>query len=146
KSFATPEYEVFRYSAILAAKQVSNGAFKTLMRCLPTLEQIKNSIQVENEPITDHCKVTKELEPLINFIDFNQIKGKILTDIIEPLGIIPAKTILDVYRQKARSLNTDFNEIRGTQFWDELACGSKLIIEENGKVVSASNDCHTHQG
>ncbi|EXX50345.1 hypothetical protein RirG_271650 [Rhizophagus irregularis DAOM 197198w] len=146
KSFATPEYEVFRYSAILAAKQVSNDAFKTLMKCLPTLEQIKNSIQVENEPITDHCKVTKELEPLIDFIDFNQIKGKILTDIIEPLGIIPAKTILDAYRQKARSHNTDFNEIRGTQFWDELACGSKLFIEENGKVVSASNDCHTHQG
>ncbi|CAB5186534.1 unnamed protein product [Rhizophagus irregularis] len=119
KSFATPEYEVFRYSAILAAKQVSNDTFKTLMKCLPTLEQIKTSIQVENEPITDHCKVIKELEPLINFIDFNQIKGKIFTDIIEPLGIIPAKTILDAYRQKARSHNTDFNEIRGTQFWDD---------------------------
>ena len=27
KLFATPEYEVFRYSAILAAKQVSNNAY-----------------------------------------------------------------------------------------------------------------------
>ena len=57
KPFATSEYEVFRYSAILAAKQVSNDAFKTLMKRLPTLEQLGNSIQVENEFITDHQKV-----------------------------------------------------------------------------------------
>ena len=30
KPFATPEYEVFRYSAILASKQVSNDAYSTL--------------------------------------------------------------------------------------------------------------------
>src|SRR6266496_6647430 len=45
KPFVTPEYEVFRYSAILAAKQVSNDAYKTLMKKLLTLEQIK---QIEN--------------------------------------------------------------------------------------------------
>ncbi|RGB33753.1 BTB/POZ protein [Rhizophagus diaphanus] len=69
--------QVFKIlSAILAAKQVSNDAFKTLVKRLPTLDQIENSIQVKNEPITDHQKVTKELESLIKFIDFNQIKGK----------------------------------------------------------------------
>src|SRR6266536_2726967 len=48
--FITPEYEVFRYSAILAAKQVSNNAYKTLMERLPTLEQIKNSVhKLENK-------------------------------------------------------------------------------------------------
>src|SRR4051812_46024664 len=57
KPFATSEYEAFRYSAILAAKQVSNDAYKTLMVQLPTLEQIKNLVQVENKPITDHQKV-----------------------------------------------------------------------------------------
>src|SRR5438034_7297421 len=50
--FATREYEVFRYSAILAAIQVSNDAYKTLMEQLPTLEQIKNSTQVEHKLIT----------------------------------------------------------------------------------------------
>ncbi|RIA94410.1 BTB/POZ protein [Glomus cerebriforme] len=35
--FVTPEYEVFRYSAIPAAKQVSNDAYKTHMERLPTL-------------------------------------------------------------------------------------------------------------
>ena len=40
KPFATPEYEVFRYSAILVARKVSNDAYKTLMERLPTLEQI----------------------------------------------------------------------------------------------------------
>src|SRR4051794_22215494 len=44
KPFVTSEYEVFRYSAILAAKQVSNDAYKTLMEQLPTLKQIKNSV------------------------------------------------------------------------------------------------------
>src|SRR6266496_4009781 len=72
KPFVTPEYEVFRYSVILAARKVSNGAFKILMKRLPTLEQIENSsIRVENEfIITDHQKVIKELEPLVKFIDF----------------------------------------------------------------------------
>ncbi|RGB30938.1 hypothetical protein C1646_710219, partial [Rhizophagus diaphanus] len=48
--FATPEYEVLRYSVILVAKQVSNDAYKTFMERLPTLEkleQIKNS-RIEN--------------------------------------------------------------------------------------------------
>src|SRR5581483_130321 len=51
KPFATPEYEVFRYSAILAAKQVSNDAYKALARQLPTLEQLDNSTKVENKHI-----------------------------------------------------------------------------------------------
>src|SRR5205814_8189437 len=89
KSFATSEYEVFRYSAILAAKQVSNDAYKTLMERLPTLEQIKNSVKVESKSITDHQKVAKELEPLIKFIDFRRIRGQRLVSIIEPLAIIP---------------------------------------------------------
>src|SRR6266480_1407935 len=77
KPFATSEYEVFRYSAILAAKQVSNDAYKTLVKRLPTLEQIKNSFQVVNNSITDHQEVAKELEPLIRFIDFKKIKSQI---------------------------------------------------------------------
>src|SRR4051794_14391265 len=40
RTFVTPEYEVFRYSAILAAKQVSNGTYNALMERLPTLEQL----------------------------------------------------------------------------------------------------------
>src|SRR5204863_2921004 len=66
--FATPEYEVFRYSAILAAKQVSNDAYKTLIKQLPTLKQMDNISQVENKIITDHQKVAKQLEPLVKFI------------------------------------------------------------------------------
>src|SRR3954454_12117243 len=113
KPFATTEYEVFRYSAILAARKVSNDAYKALMKLLPTLEQIENSnsTQVENKIITDHQKVAKELDPLIKFIDFSLIKGQILTDVIDPLEIIPSKIILNVYRQIVRSNNS--NRIRG---------------------------------
>ncbi|CAB5189685.1 unnamed protein product [Rhizophagus irregularis] len=141
--FATPEYEVFRYSTILVAKQVSYEAFKTFMKRLPTLDQLENSIQVENKFITDHQKVVKELEPLIKFIDFRRIKGQILVDIIEPLEIVQAKIILDVYRYYTKSNNSNLNDIRGIPkieyVWDETACGSKLIIEDNGKVVYAPN-------
>ncbi|CAB5188872.1 unnamed protein product [Rhizophagus irregularis] len=142
--FATPEYEVFRYSAILTAKQVSDNAYKALMKQLPTLEQIKqieNPIKVKNENkiITDHQKVVKELEPLIKFIDFRRIEGQILTDVIEPLEIISEKIILDVYRQKAKLNESDLNNIRGIPIpvcvWDDTACGSKLIFENNGKIV-----------
>src|SRR3954452_19358227 len=67
RTFVTPEYEVFRYSAILAAKQVSNDTYNALMKRLPTLEQIEDQI-VENKPVVDHQKFAKELEPLIKFI------------------------------------------------------------------------------
>src|SRR6266542_3885504 len=116
KFFVTPEYEVFRYSAILAAKQVSNDAYKTLMKQLPTLEQIKqieNSVQVENKFIVNHQKVAKELEPLIKFIDFRRIKGQVLVDIIELLEIVPTKTILDVYRYYTKSNDPNLNDTRG---------------------------------
>ncbi|CAB4403566.1 unnamed protein product [Rhizophagus irregularis] len=146
KPFVTPEYEVFRYSAILAAKQVSNDAFNTLLKRLPTLGQIENSIQVESEPITDHQKVTKELEPLIEFINFGRIQGQVLVDIIEPLEIVPAKIILNVYRHNTKSINSNINHIRGISIsnhssyvWDETSCDSKLIIKDNGKVVYAPN-------
>ena len=120
------------------------------MKRLPTLEQLENSIQAENKSISDHQKIAKELEPLINFIDFSQIKGQILADIIDPLEIIPTKIILNVYRQKARSNNTDSNGIRGIPrtmhkfnesdyVWDESARGSKIIIEDNGKVAKSNS-------
>jgi hypothetical protein len=143
--FATREYEVFRYSAILAAKQVSNDAYESLKKRLPTLEQIENSYQVENKSITDRQKVAKELEPLIKYIDFGRIKGQVLVDFIEPLEIIPVEIILSVYRHIAKSNNSELDDIRGIPMtmyvWDETACGSKLIIEDNGKIVHAPNRC-----
>ncbi|CAB5356741.1 unnamed protein product [Rhizophagus irregularis] len=115
KPFVTPEYEVFRYSAILAAKQVSNDAHKILMKQLPTLEQ--------------------------------RIKPQILADIIEPLEIIPDKIISNVYRYVALSSNLNLNNTRGISIneigyvWDKSACGSKFIIEDNGKIVYAPKGC-----
>jgi hypothetical protein len=143
--FATQEYEVFRYSAILAAKQVSNDAYKSLMKRLPTLEQIENSYQVENKFITDRQKVAKEIEPLIKYVDFGRIKGQVLVDFIEPLEIIPVEIILSFYRHIVKSNNSNLNNTRGipiTMFvWDESACGSKLIIEDNRKIVRAPIGC-----
>ncbi|RGB37175.1 hypothetical protein C1646_813523 [Rhizophagus diaphanus] len=143
--FVTREYEVFRYSAVLAAKQVSNDAYESLMEQLPTLEQIENSYHVENKLIADHRKVANEIKPLVDYIDFGRIKGQILVDFIEPLGIIPDKIILSVYREMAKLNNSYLNDTRGIPImlyvWDESACGSKLIIEDGGKIVQAPNGC-----
>ncbi|CAB5356720.1 unnamed protein product [Rhizophagus irregularis] len=146
--FATREYEVFRYSAILAAKQVSSDAYESLMKLLPTLDQIENTIEAENKFIADRQKVTKEMEPLIKHIDFKRIKGQIIVNFIEPLGIIPVEIILSVYRNIALLKSLDYSsDIRGKPniinelgyVWDETACGSHLIIEDNGKIVRAAS-------
>ncbi|RGB33985.1 concanavalin A-like lectin/glucanase domain-containing protein [Rhizophagus diaphanus] len=145
--FVTPEYEVFRYSAILVAKQVSNDAYNSIINHLPTLDQIENSMVVEIDPITDHQKIAEELKPLIKFIDFRRIKVQIISDIIEPLGIIPIETTLSVYRYMALSINLNLSNTRAKPInlvsyyyvFDVTACGSKLIIEDNGKIVHAPN-------
>ena len=80
------------------------------MKRLLTLEtlEIENSAQVENKFIADHQKVAKELGPLVKFINFRRIKGQILTDIIEPLGII---IVLSAYRNIVRSNDLSINNI-----------------------------------
>jgi hypothetical protein len=147
--FATPEYEVFRYSAILAAKEISDDAYKTIMEQLPTLEQIDNLTQLKNKLITNRQKVAKELEPLVEYIDFRRIK-KGQFDFIKPLKIIPDEII----QHNSESINSNLNNIRGIPIyrikesdllWDESACGSNLIIENNGKIVQAKNNCYLHQ-
>ncbi|GES97574.1 hypothetical protein GLOIN_2v810536 [Rhizophagus clarus] len=149
--FATREYEVFRYSAILAAKQVSNDSYRTLIKRLPIFEQIENSVTLENKIIPNRQKVAKELEPLLKFIDFKKIRTQILADFIEPLEIVPDKIIFKVYRNSALLNNYNICDIRGKLInesdfvWDETACGSSLIIEDNGKIVQASNGCNSYK-
>ncbi|GBB85272.1 hypothetical protein RclHR1_11830003 [Rhizophagus clarus] len=143
-SFATPEYEVFRYSAILAAKQVSDDAYECLIGQLPTLELLEllensNLEIIKKKPIVDRQKVAKKLKPLIEFIDFKRVQGQVLVDVIEPLEIVPSKIILNVYRYNTKSINPNIY-IRGIStnyVWDRSGCGSGLITEENGKVVHA---------
>ncbi|CAB5356824.1 unnamed protein product [Rhizophagus irregularis] len=94
----------------------------------------------------------KELEPLVEFIDFKRIHGQALVNIIEPLEIVPAKIIVNVYRHNTISNNSNRTYFRGIPItnctnyvWDESACGSKLIIEDNGKTVHAQNGLSSHQ-
>jgi hypothetical protein len=136
-AFVTPEYEVFRYSAILAAMQASNCAYNIVIKQLPTLEQLeqieqlgqlKNSVKVENKLITDHQKVVRELEPLVKLIDFRRIEEQILVNIIEPLGIIATEAILNVY-------NPDLNSTRGMIYaWDEKHADQNLQLRIKEKL------------
>ncbi|GES97540.1 hypothetical protein GLOIN_2v810536 [Rhizophagus clarus] len=129
---------VFRYSAILAAKQVSDDAYRTFIKRLPILEQMNNSVQVGNRFITDNQKVAEELEPLVKLIDFKKIDARILAEIIEPLEIIPNKIIYDAYRYIAL-LGTTINE--SDYVWDNesLGYGTKLIIEDDEQTVRAAS-------
>ncbi|CAB5189628.1 unnamed protein product [Rhizophagus irregularis] len=113
------------------------STYRALVERLPTLkqidlEQIENSIESGNKLFIDHQKVTKELEPLVKFINLKRIKTKILADIIEPLEIIPIEIICIAYRHFAL-LNT------------ETPRGPKLIIKDNGKIVQAPINCNSHQ-
>ncbi|RIA87113.1 hypothetical protein C1645_828270 [Glomus cerebriforme] len=145
--FATSEYDVFRYTAILAAKQVSDDAYNYLTEKFQILEK-----KIEEAPkhrvwsATDRKKVVKILEPLIEFIDFKRIKGQILTDIIVPLKIIPTE-IIESNKAISNHSGSDLNDTRGIPIsfnsdyvWDESACGPDLIIKNNGKVVKASGN------
>ncbi|CAB5202287.1 unnamed protein product [Rhizophagus irregularis] len=104
KPFATPEYEVFRYSALLVSKEISNNTYKTLMELLPILKELEKSIKVNNKWITNRQKVAKELAALVKFIDFRRIKEQIITDIIEPLEITPT---VSIYRSYNSYCNND---------------------------------------
>jgi hypothetical protein len=106
KPFATPEYEVFRYSAILVSKGISDNTYKTLIKLLPTLEQLKNPIKINKKIITNRQKVAKELKALVKFIDFRRIEERIITDVIEPLEITPNVTVY-------RSVKGTLSAIRG---------------------------------
>ena len=87
------------------------------------------------------------MEPLVKYIDFRRIKGQILADIIELLKIIP----IEIIQHNSDLINSDLSDIRGIPIYrfdnvfDESACGSELIIEDNGKVVRAQYDCGDHQ-
>ncbi|GES89995.1 BTB/POZ protein [Rhizophagus clarus] len=105
KPFATPEYDVFRYSAILVSKGISNNTSKSLTKFLPTLKQLKqfkNSIKTDSKLIPNRQRIAKELEALVKFIDFRRIGEQIITDVIEPLEITPT---VAVYRSN-KTLDT----------------------------------------
>ncbi|GES97511.1 hypothetical protein GLOIN_2v1482360 [Rhizophagus clarus] len=97
-----------------------------------------------------HEKEKVFVTPEYERTQIRRIKGRILTDIIEPLKIIPSEIILNVYRDVARSNDSYLGNTRGIQLsndyvWDKSACGSKLITEDDGKIVFAQNCRNTRQ-
>ena len=77
---------------------------------------------------------------LTKFIDFRRIKGQIFVDVIEPLNIIP-EIVLNFYRNMAKSCALNLNHTRGIPVWNASACGSGLILDDDGKVVRVIRDC-----
>ncbi|RIA82155.1 concanavalin A-like lectin/glucanase domain-containing protein [Glomus cerebriforme] len=70
---------------------------------------------------------------------FKEILSNNLINNIFTYHITPNKN-LNIEMQPQR-----FNKFAAGYIWDKFACGSKLIIEDDGKVVRARNDCNTCQ-
>ncbi|CAG8612949.1 10867_t:CDS:2 [Rhizophagus irregularis] len=132
--FATTEYEIFRYSALLTAKQISYDAFTDL----------------EKRPIIEKDRIAEEFEPLTKYIDFRRIDGKILNDIIDPLEIVPMKTLYNATKYQAKHGNSSLSDIRGISpslyrftesdcVWNESFHGSLISLLDGGKVAEASS-------
>ncbi|CAG8449431.1 7039_t:CDS:1, partial [Acaulospora colombiana] len=140
KIFATSEYSVLRFAILLAAKNVSQEAFSTLEKKLPSWKKIEDGFDFNNNgipDIEDVCASTANiLAPIIEFIDLRRIDGKILVDIIEPLNLIPYKNLVAAYRfytYEKRYLPL----CRGINFkWDKHGCGPSLSISSDGYMVS----------
>jgi hypothetical protein len=72
------------------------------------------------------------LEPLLKFIDLRRIEDQILSDIIEPLGIIPTEMI-----QRKIKLNnsSDLSDIRGTNYFGIIRhVDQNLLLRIIGKL------------
>ena len=105
-----------------------------LIELLPTLEQMKDSIKVENKFIADCQEVVKELEPLFKFIDFGRIKGQILVNIIDPLEFIPEKIIFKYLSTKLVS-----NDIDSNDSWEHFIIGIRLHVDQNLLLLIMEN-------
>ena len=115
------------------------------MKLLPTLKQTENSTRIDNRSIVNHQEVVKELEPLIEFIDFRRIKAQILVEIIEPLEMIPDDTLESIYQYIAGSNGLSLSNFRGVKSFYIFNESWELVIEDNGKVVEAPSNCRKHQ-
>ncbi|CAB5205972.1 uncharacterized protein OCT59_021363 [Rhizophagus irregularis] len=144
--FMTSEYNVFRYSVIMAAKKVSDNAVEIIETVLPDInkEDVTTHSYMEIDDFNIYRQqIIEELNPLIKYIDFKLIHGNVLANIIEPLNIIPMQVLYDAFRYHAKSNYNKLIRFRGCNkailVWDETACGSNLVIKDNGCVVCAAN-------
>ncbi|PKK71049.1 hypothetical protein RhiirC2_441432 [Rhizophagus irregularis] len=171
--FATTEYEIFRYSALLTAKQISYEAFTDLEKRLPTLKKMRDISDDDDDddddddkdddndkdddkdkdddsPIIEKDRIAEEFEPLTKYIDFRRIDGKILNDIIDPLEIVPMKTLYNATKYQAKHGNSSLSDIRGISpslyrftesdcVWNESFHGSLISLLDGGKVAEASS-------
>ncbi|CAG8455928.1 4519_t:CDS:2 [Acaulospora colombiana] len=142
KIFVTSEYSILRIAILLSAKKVSQEAVTALEKRLPVWDKIKDGFDFKNNDISnikDICVATADnLSPIIEFIDFRRINGKILVDIIEPLNLISSGKLLTVYRFHTyeKKHPSPFRGLKSHIKWDNNSCGPNLEISSDGCTVS----------
>ncbi|CAI2178501.1 1082_t:CDS:1 [Funneliformis geosporum] len=148
KTFSTPEYMVFRYSVLLAAQHIDLDTYNMLEARLPDLDFVE--IFLEDEQEFNHKKFNKVrqkiyrlIHPLIKFIDFRRIDGRILSRIIEPLGIIPSSIIIEAYRNYSTN-KRNLPSTRGITkiYWDEGGSGGHIYVMGEGSIATTNHQCY----
>jgi len=135
---------VFRYSVLLAAYQIDLDTHNLLYARLPDLEDIEDFFEEEldfnfKEFNKVRQKIYQLIHPLIKVIDFRRIDGKILSRIIEPLGLIPNTIVIDAYRYYSTN-KKNLPATRGTMklYWDEGDCGSHIYVTGRGLIATTN--------
>ncbi|RIA93423.1 hypothetical protein C1645_735537 [Glomus cerebriforme] len=148
KPFSTPEYLVFRFAVLLAAHNIDLDTYKLVESRLPDLDGIEEFL-VEGIDY-NNCefnkirpKIYQFLLPIIKYIDFRRIDGKILSKIIEPLGIIPNSIIIDAYRYYSTN-KKNLPPTRGMVklYWDEGECGTHIYVVSRGSVATTNHQLY----
>ncbi|RHZ56892.1 hypothetical protein Glove_396g45 [Diversispora epigaea] len=151
-SLAKNQYTIFRCVVLHAANEVtqkvSEDAFTKTEACLPPLDEIlENEYVITRKNIDDlesfRTELTEKLTPMLDYVNIKLISGDILTEIIEPLNIVPFGRILEAYRFKVKQEPTVKLEVEEKEIdftWDMNICGPNLDISDDGYTVETPDN------
>ncbi|CAG8484365.1 6425_t:CDS:1 [Paraglomus brasilianum] len=151
-TFVTSEYALLRYVILHTAARTSDSIFELLRSRLPTQAALKKLDDSEKQrvvegvslEIQDLQKVNDQIQQFIPLIDLRRIEVSVVASYIEPLGIISADVINQLYRYYALG-NIPLPQMRDGMIlqWDPKHCGDGLDIAEDGCVVVTAPNTKT---
>ncbi|CAG8751969.1 16753_t:CDS:1 [Dentiscutata erythropus] len=139
--FLTQEYHVLRYVILHTANMISKEAHEIFELKILKLENFEKSEVGNHDEISElnkfNSNITKQITPLLKFINWNHIDNKIIEEIIQPLKIVPEEILKEAYTFKANK-RLIFKEKNGNPFkFDSASSGKQLIFNEDYSEVSS---------
>lgn len=144
ESFLTVSDDTLR--AVLESDQLLIEEDELFMR---VVEWGKAKFETDGEPVPTELLKAK-LEPFMNLIRFPVMKADTLCDVVEPLGIVPQKLLLEAYKIiSLKHRKDEFNSNKCIQRGKILfrlepsKCHSKLLLSNNNLTVTKIDDNYT---